>query len=546
MKRQAKKLTTSCMAVLMLCVIVPAVGAQHIVPVKTAAGASEGLINLSSCTYYNEYEDTTYAADCGTIVVHENRHNPASRLITLPIIRVRATGSNPTEPLFWLQGGPGGSNYVDSETDGLLEKHDLVMVGYRGVDSDIQLNCPEVAEAIDNAPGGFISEIALDAYAEGSKLCVERLTSEGVDLEGYSMHQTIEDMEEARKALGYDKIHLWSNSYGTRVALIYAWMYPESISRAALVTVNPPGGFFWEPDVVDDKLNQYAELCARDAYCSSRTDNLIATMRSVAENMPKSWMGIPIDQNIIKMASHMGFFESIETENGPPVNGPAIVDMWLDAAEGDASGMAIVSFMLDAMIIAKPFQSWGHFMAMGASSHEYFDPNRNYKKDLNPDNYIIGAPFSLYAWGMVQSWPTVPEYRDYSKVRPSDVEILLVNGTLDFSTPLRNAQDDLYPYLPNAQLVILEDIGHGSSISATQHEARKRMYTSFFDTGKADTSLYKYEAPVFDVKNSWSDLAKKVMTFLLLAVVIVVLLIGGVWYYFRRKSIGNKTSVASN
>ncbi|MCG8574968.1 MAG: alpha/beta hydrolase, partial [Flavobacteriales bacterium] len=409
------------------------------------------------------------------------------------------------------------SNYVDSETDGLLQKHDLVMVGYRGVDSDVQLSCPEIADAIDNAPGGFVSNAALDAYAVGSKLCVERLASEGVDLAGYSMHQTIDDMEDARKAMGYGKIHLWSNSYGTRVALIYAWMYPESISRAALVTVNPPGGFLWEPDVVDDKVRQYSELCARDAYCSSRTDNLIETMRSVAENMPKSWMGISIDPNIVKMASHLGFFESIETADGPPVNGPAIVDMWLDAAEGDASGMAIVSLMMDAMIVSKPFQSWGHFLAMGASSHGYYDPNRDYRSDLNPDNYIIGSPFSLYLWGMVQNWPTAPEYKQFEEVRPTDVEILLVNGTLDFSTPLRNTVDDLYPHLPNAQLVILEELGHGLSISATQHEARKLMFNSFFETGKADTSLYKYEAPVFEVQNSWSDMAKTFMTFVVAA-----------------------------
>ena len=53
-------------------------------------------------------------------------------------------------------------------------------------------------------------------------------------------------MEAARAALGYDRINLLSYSYGTRVAMIYAWMYPGSIHRSAMIGVNPRGNFAWE------------------------------------------------------------------------------------------------------------------------------------------------------------------------------------------------------------------------------------------------------------------------------------------------------------
>ena len=69
--------------------------------VSVPSGAHAGQLTLKHCTYGNE------AADCGTLVVPENRHNPHSRLIALPITRIRAHTPNPGAPIFRLQGGPG-------------------------------------------------------------------------------------------------------------------------------------------------------------------------------------------------------------------------------------------------------------------------------------------------------------------------------------------------------------------------------------------------------------------------------------------------------
>jgi len=50
-----------------------------------------------------------------------------------------------------------------------------------------------------------------------------------VDLAGYTPVEVVDDVEAARLALGYEKINLFSISYGTRLAMIYAWRYPESM-----------------------------------------------------------------------------------------------------------------------------------------------------------------------------------------------------------------------------------------------------------------------------------------------------------------------------
>ena len=132
------------------------------VPLTVPAGAQAGdLVGLESCVYVTG--DVEYAAECGTLAVPENRSDPNSRLIALPVTRIPATGNAPTEPIFWLQGGPGNSNLRFShpeDLNALLERHDFVLAGYRGIDVQVLLDCPEISQALKKPPGDFLSDAA--------------------------------------------------------------------------------------------------------------------------------------------------------------------------------------------------------------------------------------------------------------------------------------------------------------------------------------------------------------------------------------------------
>lgn len=118
-------------------------GGREEAPITVPAGAQAGdLVNLEPCTFTNQ--DVEYAADCGTLVVPENRADPNSNLIALPVTRIKAAGSTPAEPIFWFSGGPGGPNRISYPLDGLTENHDFVMVGYRGAEGQVVLACPEI------------------------------------------------------------------------------------------------------------------------------------------------------------------------------------------------------------------------------------------------------------------------------------------------------------------------------------------------------------------------------------------------------------------
>jgi len=128
----------------LIAVLTLALGYLHFAGSSTAvsvpAGAHAGQLTLKNCTYNTE--KGAYAADCGTLVVPENRADPHSRLIALPVIRIRAHSAHPGAPIFRLQGGPGISNMVFPDASRFTANHDVVLVGYRGVDGSDPARLP--------------------------------------------------------------------------------------------------------------------------------------------------------------------------------------------------------------------------------------------------------------------------------------------------------------------------------------------------------------------------------------------------------------------
>jgi pimeloyl-ACP methyl ester carboxylesterase len=330
-----------------LAVTLSACGDQVPLAALPEGAAAGDLIGLTDCTY--KAGDTEYAADCGTLAVAENRSDPASGFIALPLIRVRATGSEPAEPIFWLAGGPGGSNMGFKTLPGLIERHDIVMVGYRGMDGSVVMDCPEMADAIKGVGRDLLNHASAAAFGDAMRRCAQRLQAEGIDLGGYSPPDVVRDAEIARAALGYERVNLLSVSYGTRLAMMYAWMYPDSVHRSAMISVNPPGHFVWEPEVVDSQIRYDAGLCARDAACGARTDDLAQAMRRVLRDMPERWLFVPIDPGKVKFITHFLLFHR--------GTAAAVFDAYLAADRGDYGGLALMSVMHDFVLPSS--LAWG-------------------------------------------------------------------------------------------------------------------------------------------------------------------------------------------
>lgn len=451
--------------------------------VSVPAGAKAGDLILHPCTYPTE--DGDYSADCGTLVVPENRADPRSRLIAVPVTRIHAQSDRPAAPIFPLWGGPGLSNMDWPQASRFTADHDVVLVGYRGVDGSVRLDCPEVASAVKRSTD-LLGKESFRAYGDAFGECADRLTDNGVDLAGYGLPQQVDDMEAVRAALGYDRIDLLSESAGTRTAIIYSWRYPKSVHRSVMVGVNPPGHMLWDPQTTDQQIDRYADLCATDPRCSRRTDDLAATMRRTSAHMPERWLFLPINQNNVRVLS---FFGLMESTTDAPLAAPQTLDSWLSAAQGDTSGFWLMSLIGD--FAPFPFV-WGHYASAGMldaqAAREYFAPGaRGPVTNLG----YVGSAFSWGGGHMADGWPEQPEENTYSRVRTSQVETLMISGELDPSTPPQVAAKELLPYLPNGHQVVLPRFGHTATFWAEQPDSGTALITTFFDTGRVDDSRYQ-------------------------------------------------------
>jgi len=462
-------------------------------------------------------ETDTIPADYGTIVVQENRTRPGSRLISIPFLRLRTRASRPGEPIFAFAGGPGASNmsWDWGKAGAFLPQRDFVVVGYRGVDGSTRLDCPEVAEAF-KGNGDLLGEQSIRRIADAWTAAGIRLAAEGVDLDGYTMLETIDDNEAVRNALGYERIDLLSESYGTRVAYLYGLRYPERIRRSAMAAVNPPGHFVWDPITIDRQLRQYAALWSRDSAASVRSPDLYASLRSVLAATPRRWLVFPIDPGKVRVTTFPLLFHRSTAA--------MVFDAYVAADHGDPSGLALMSLAYN--FVVPSLGVWGDLASKATSADTYHSGN-----EATP----LGSPMNRVLWGPLAycRWPTRQIPEEFRIPRRSEVETLLLSGSVDFSTPAECASAELLPYLTHGRQIVLSECGHVLDLWYEHEENTRRILGSFYDTGVPDVSLNTYVPVDFSVSWGFPRIAK----FALGGVLVVLAALSLLLSYLLRKAL---------
>jgi len=440
----------------------------------------DGDILIKEGIYKNK-DDKNYPkkikADYITMAVKENRNNTESRIITIPILRIHSLNKDPKEPVFLLNGGPGGSNIYNFGI-WLIDQHDIVMVGYRGADGSTKLNSKAFGEAMVADTNTFSVEHCRKAGSVLKKE-LERFTNEGIDLNSYNIIEVIDDIENARIKLGYNKVNLCAYSYGTRLGYIYGMRYPTSINWSFLALVNPPGHFCYNPDVEDNILKEYGELWKKDTSNLKRSADIILTIKKVFTSMPVKWKKITIDPGKIRLMMFTFLYSTDGTAQ--------IFDAFISAENGDYSGLACLVMMYD--MLPEMGQVWGDLIMKGATADYVI--NKNYTTGTDSKENLLGAPHSkLFAMIKFSGYQIdlIPE--KYRKLDTSYVNTVLINGNLDVSTPLTNARE-LLPYLPNGKLIIISDCSH-MDLRLKQPEVFIAFVKEYILTGQVKDGDFKH------------------------------------------------------
>src|SRR5579871_634908 len=184
-------------------------------------------------------------ADCGFLIVPEDRSRPNGRTIQLMVARHRATSPEKRpDPILYLEGGPG--DIAPLEIDSIVKANfirdrDIWVVSQRGTwGSKPALICAASNEfARELLRLRFYSEATKRAHLAASEACRRELVATGANLRAYNSTESAADLADLRKVLGIREYNVYGNSFGTYTAQTLMRDHPEGIRSVVLDSVLP-------------------------------------------------------------------------------------------------------------------------------------------------------------------------------------------------------------------------------------------------------------------------------------------------------------------
>ncbi len=172
----------------------------------------------------------------GQLSVYENRKARSGRQLKLNVVILHATGETPRpDPVFYLAGGPGvaaASQWRRFADSWMREDRDIVLMNQRGTGGENRLDLlsQKSTQIQDYLRPLIRAEKVEEAIAQLSR---------NADLRMYSTPNAMDDLNDLRIALSYEKVNLVGGSYGTRAALVYIRRHEDSVRTAVLNGVAP-------------------------------------------------------------------------------------------------------------------------------------------------------------------------------------------------------------------------------------------------------------------------------------------------------------------
>jgi pimeloyl-ACP methyl ester carboxylesterase len=438
-----------------------------------ACGQSEGrTVDLVPC----EVPPADTQALCGTLAVPEDRPSGEGRTIDLSIVVLPATGeATDPDPVFPLHGGPGAAaRYLVPlfASHPLRDSRDFVFVDQRGTGTSNGLHC-EPAELPE------LMEVVL-TFSVSAEDC----RANEADPRLYVTSIAVEDLDDVRAALAYERINLWGGSYGSRAALEYMRRHPERVRTALLDGLAPMDMYvpLYFPPGAEAALALALEDCAEDDACRLRFPDprgaldealgrLEANPALVTIEDPRT--GEPVE--LVFGREHLAGAVLYALYNSQST---ARLPSWIhDANHGELTGIA--SFAAAFSVgIGRQF-AFGMTLAVACSE----DAARYTLKDAErvAEGTFLGSTLARNFLEACDRWPTGrvdPEYWAYVE---SDVPTLVFSGQGDPVTPPSWAERAV-EHLEEARHVIFPDNGHG----ATGTPCGRELFEDFVRRGSAE------------------------------------------------------------
>jgi pimeloyl-ACP methyl ester carboxylesterase len=419
------------------------------------AQSTQAIDRLKPCTG----DDTPVDAYCGTLKVFENRATKQGRQIDLNIVVLPALRSDAQpDPLFFLAGGPGQgaakmAKMIRDMYRQVLTDRDVVLVDQRGTGKSNPLNCEDEDDSLKAF--GRTDETALAML----KKC---LAGYDADLTLYTTPIAMDDLDDVRAFLGYDKINIYGGSYGTRAGLVYMRQHGDRVRAAILDGVAPTNMrlplFF--PRDVQRALDLLTSDCAANTACNTKYPNLKERLRTLVARLEKDPPTVAVvhprtgERGEITMTPRILANILASTLYIPIASSliPALIER---AEQNDFQGVLALATLGDNG--QPPNMSVGMQLAVICAE----DAPKITPADLTRESE--GSMFGPYVMKMQQEacafWPRGTVDASFYEPVASPIPTLVMSGEIDPVTPPVWGEEIL-KHLSNARHVVMPGTGH--------------------------------------------------------------------------------------
>ena len=425
-----------------------------------AAAERAPAISLKDCRLEHPLHLSSAAARCGTLMVALDPAHPQGEQIGLRVAVIPALNRRSTlPPLLLLAGGPGQSAidlYMSTAPAfaRIARDHDIVMVEQRGTGKSAPLRC----EFPEDWSG------AADDLAALRAATAKCLTALGDRVQFFTSSVALQDLDAARRALGYGKVSLYGASYGTRMAELYMRRYGAFVDAAILDGVVRPENALGPQTPFDGEraLEAIMARCAASPDCSGAFPQLPAELASLRQrfgpaqvdlSLPDPDSGLPqkVRFNRVMLAAALRLMSYSSAQASLL---PLLIHQ---AAAGNLAPMAAQALLYTHEL--------GDLLANGMQMSVVCSEDVPLFEAAHIDRVRLAATYqgtdqidSLQE--ICRTWPRGPVDADLHAPLTSGIPTLLLSGWADPVTPAADAEG-LAGGLAHHRHLILDGEGHG-------------------------------------------------------------------------------------
>ena len=438
--------------------------------------------------------EPTVTVSCHTLTVPADWGDPdGGDEVVLPVARLHSKAvAGDVAPVVVLHGGPGGS-LLDAAPVGRSKSRgvaarDVILWDQRGSGRAVpSLNCPEKEEAVMGALMTTDSvEVELQRNVDATQACRDRLVGDGIDLDDYNTHASVNDMEALRVAMGVDTWNVQGASYGTRIGLAYARQHPEPIRALVLDSVYPPqvGTIERIEAMAPTALQRLVDECTDDAACAAVLpdlgDSIEAAAASLDANPGEATLALEFagqseekDYRIVGSDFRSGMFAALYDTSIIPLL-PSIIG---DVADGDHG---IVATFLQTATPRLTGMSEGAYLSIDCA-----DSGR-LLEGASPEDIVGEGDFFIYAMVLSATfcniWDVTPLPEAFNEPSLPAVPTIVFAGTLDPVTPFMDSREQAEA-MADARFVLAPRGGHGD---VGFDECTSEAYLAFLEDPTSD------------------------------------------------------------